>query len=159
MCMRVYAWKTNLTHVLRKMKASSTNWLVWIISLKPCLANISSIICQCRNRDTLRLNFFSFLLLLLLTVCAPWKSWIQKPQCALNFESYFTCTSSFEHGISIFMKILISELVSNPHKYWLLQQDIFDWTLLCHWLGLSPGSSFSLFRNNNTLHANSAFIS
>ena len=28
MCLGVYACKKNLTHVLRKMKASSTNWLI-----------------------------------------------------------------------------------------------------------------------------------
>ena len=53
MCLGVYSCKKVLTHVLRKMKASSTNWLIWIISLKPCFANILSRKCQIRNRDTL----------------------------------------------------------------------------------------------------------
>ena len=59
MCRGVYVWKNNLTHVLRKMKASSTNWLIWIISLKLCLANIKSRLCQIRGRDTLGASFES----------------------------------------------------------------------------------------------------
>jgi hypothetical protein len=58
MCMGVYSCKKVLTHVLRKMKASSTNWLIWIISWKPCLANILSRICQIRDRDTLKNAFW-----------------------------------------------------------------------------------------------------
>ena len=54
MCLAVYACKKVLTHVLRKMKASSTNWLIWILYLKPCFANILSRICQIRDRDTLQ---------------------------------------------------------------------------------------------------------
>ena len=52
MCLGVYACKKNLTHVLRKMKASFTNWLIWIISSRPCLANILSRKCQVRNHHT-----------------------------------------------------------------------------------------------------------
>ena len=36
-----------------KLKASSTKWRIWMISLKPCLANVSSGICQIRNHHTL----------------------------------------------------------------------------------------------------------
>ena len=54
--MGVYSCKKVLTHVSRKMKASSTNWLIWIISSRPCSANILSRICQIRSRDTLN-NF------------------------------------------------------------------------------------------------------
>ena len=55
MCLGVYACKKILTHVLRKIKASFTNWLIWIISLKLCFANILSRICQIRNHHTLKL--------------------------------------------------------------------------------------------------------
>ena len=38
----MYSCKKVLTQVFRKMKASSTNWLVWIIFLKPWLAKFPS---------------------------------------------------------------------------------------------------------------------
>jgi hypothetical protein len=53
MCHGVWSYKIVLAHLWRKLNAWSTNWLIWIISLKQCLANISSRICQIRDRDTL----------------------------------------------------------------------------------------------------------
>ena len=42
MCGGVYAYKKVLAHLARKLKASSTNWLISIISPTPWLANILS---------------------------------------------------------------------------------------------------------------------
>jgi hypothetical protein len=42
MCGGVYAYKQVLAHLARKLKASSTNWLISIISPTPWLANILS---------------------------------------------------------------------------------------------------------------------
>ena len=53
-CEGVWSYKKVLAYFFRKLKASSTNWLIWIISLKTCFANILSRICQIRSRDTLK---------------------------------------------------------------------------------------------------------
>jgi hypothetical protein len=92
-CLGVYiCMQNNFTHVLRKIKASSTNWLIWMISLKPCLANISSRIFQIRNRDTLKFKDAP--------ACFFFKSIDQK--CWISVvTSYFTAKSFCEfHNVN-----------------------------------------------------------
>jgi hypothetical protein len=58
MCDGVYAYKKVLAYFARKLKASSTNWLISIISPKPWLANFLYRITIPATSTPLSLKFF-----------------------------------------------------------------------------------------------------
>jgi hypothetical protein len=57
--LKLVFWVNFLAHFFRKLKASSTNWLIWMISSRPCLVNVLSRICQIRNHHNLNRLFFN----------------------------------------------------------------------------------------------------
>jgi hypothetical protein len=59
MCEGVWSYKKVFACFFRKLKASSTNWLIWIIASRLCSANISSRKCQIRNHHTLKRPLFN----------------------------------------------------------------------------------------------------